>query len=106
VAAGGRPGALCAVRWFLKSQHVVVRHGSDHDSARSPWRKKIHRLPVATYTRAEWPADALGAQLGALAGAGEVMASRIARHLLANAWCSKPFGVQQLKGLPQEIDVS
>jgi hypothetical protein len=102
VAAGGRPGARSAVRWFLTSPHVVVRHGSDHDSARSPWRKKIHLLPVATYTRAQWPGDAPGSQLGTRAGAGEVLASRIMRHLLANAGVRNHLGRSNSRACPKK----
>jgi class 3 adenylate cyclase/pimeloyl-ACP methyl ester carboxylesterase len=56
----------------------------------------------------EWSGMAvhIGARIGALAGAGEVLASRTVRDLSAGSGLVfESLGPQQLKGLPDEIDV-
>ena len=47
-----------------------------------------------------------GARIGALAGPGEVLASRTVRDLSAGSGLRfESLGVHQLKGLPEEVDV-
>jgi len=47
-----------------------------------------------------------GARIGALAGAGEVLASRTVRDLSAGlGLVFESLGAQQLKGLPEAIDI-
>jgi len=56
----------------------------------------------------EWSGMAVhtGARIGALAGAGEVLASRTVRDLSAGSGLTfESLGPQRLKGLPEEIDV-
>ena len=56
----------------------------------------------------EWSGMAVhtGARIGALAGPGEVLASRTVRDLSAGSGLRfESLGVHQLKGLPEEIDV-
>ena len=56
----------------------------------------------------EWSGVAVhtGARIGALAGAGEVLASRTVRDLSAGSGLRfESLGPQRLKGLPEEIDV-
>jgi class 3 adenylate cyclase len=56
----------------------------------------------------EWSGMAvhIGARIGALAGAGEVLASRTVRDLSAGSGLTfKSLGPQRLKGLPEEVDV-
>ena len=56
----------------------------------------------------EWSGMAvhIGARIGALAGTGEVLASRTVRDLSAGSGLVfESLGPQQLKGLPEEIDV-
>jgi class 3 adenylate cyclase/pimeloyl-ACP methyl ester carboxylesterase len=56
----------------------------------------------------EWSGMAVhtGARIGALAGAGKVLASRTVRDLSAGSGLRfESVGPQQLKGLPEEIDV-
>jgi pimeloyl-ACP methyl ester carboxylesterase/class 3 adenylate cyclase len=56
----------------------------------------------------EWSGVAVhtGARIGALAGAGEVLASRTVRDLSAGSGLTfESLGPQRLKGLPEEIDV-
>ena len=56
----------------------------------------------------EWSGVAVhtGARIGALAGAGEVLASRTVRDLSAGSGLTfESLGPQSLKGLPEEIDV-
>ena len=56
----------------------------------------------------EWSGMAVhtGARIGALAGAGEVLASRTVRDLSAGSrLIFESLGPQQLKGLPEEIDI-
>ncbi len=56
----------------------------------------------------EWSGMAVhtGARIGALAGAGEVLASRTVRDLSAGSGLTfESLGPQHLKGLPEEIDV-
>jgi class 3 adenylate cyclase len=56
----------------------------------------------------EWTGMAvhIGARIGALAGAGEVLASRTVRDLSAGSGLTfKSLGPQRLKGLPEEVDV-
>ncbi len=48
----------------------------------------------------------VGARIGALAGPGEVLASRTVRDLAAGSGLVfESLGPQQLKGLPEEVDV-
>jgi class 3 adenylate cyclase len=56
----------------------------------------------------EWSGMAVhtGARIGALAGPGEVLASRTVRDLSADSGLVfESLGPQQLKGLPEEVDV-
>jgi class 3 adenylate cyclase/pimeloyl-ACP methyl ester carboxylesterase len=56
----------------------------------------------------EWSGMAVhtGARIGALAGPGEVLASRTVRDLSAGSGLRfESLGVHQLKGLPEEVDV-
>jgi len=56
----------------------------------------------------EWSGMAVhtGARIGALAGAGEVLASRTVRDLSAGSGLTfESLGPQRLKGLPEEVDV-
>jgi class 3 adenylate cyclase/alpha-beta hydrolase superfamily lysophospholipase len=56
----------------------------------------------------EWSGMAvhIGARIGALAGAGEVLASRTVRDLSAGSGLLfESLGPQRLKGLPEEVDV-
>ena len=56
----------------------------------------------------EWSGVAVhtGARIGALAGAGEVLASRTVRDLSAGSGLNfESLGPQRLKGLPEEVDV-
>jgi class 3 adenylate cyclase len=56
----------------------------------------------------EWSGMAVhtGARIGALAGPGEVLASRTVRDLSAGSGLTfESLGPQRLKGLPEEIDV-
>jgi class 3 adenylate cyclase/pimeloyl-ACP methyl ester carboxylesterase len=56
----------------------------------------------------EWSGMAVhtGARIGALAGVGEVLASRTVRDLSAGSGLTfESLGPQQLKGLPEEVDV-
>jgi class 3 adenylate cyclase len=56
----------------------------------------------------EWSGMAVhtGARIGALAGAGEVLASRTVRDLSAGSGLIfESLGPQRLKGLPEEVDV-
>ena len=56
----------------------------------------------------EWSGMAVhtGARIGALAGAGEVLASRTVRDLSAGSGLIfESLGPQQLKGLPEEVDI-
>jgi pimeloyl-ACP methyl ester carboxylesterase/class 3 adenylate cyclase len=56
----------------------------------------------------EWSGVAVhtGARIGALAGAGEVLASRTVRDLSAGSGLTfESLGPQHLKGLPEEVDV-
>lgn len=56
----------------------------------------------------EWSGMAvhIGARVGALAGAGEVLASRTVRDLSAGSGLIfESLGPQQLKGLPEQIDI-
>lgn len=56
----------------------------------------------------EWSGMAVhtGARIGALAGAGEVLASRTVRDLSAGSGLTfESIGAQQLKGLPEAVDV-
>jgi class 3 adenylate cyclase/pimeloyl-ACP methyl ester carboxylesterase len=56
----------------------------------------------------EWSGMAvhIGARIGALAGSGEVLASRTVRDLSAGSGLTfESLGPQRLKGLPEEIDV-
>ncbi|MGP0079969.1 adenylate/guanylate cyclase domain-containing protein [Mycobacterium sp.] len=56
----------------------------------------------------EWSGIAVhtGARIGALAGAGEVLASRTVRDLSAGSGLTfESLGPQHLKGLPEEVDV-
>ena len=56
----------------------------------------------------EWSGMAVhtGARIGALAGAGEVLASRTVRDLSAGSGLTfESLGPQHLKGLPEEVDV-
>jgi class 3 adenylate cyclase len=56
----------------------------------------------------EWSGVAVhtGARIGALAGAGEVLASRTVRDLSAGSGLTfESLGPQRLKGLPEEVDV-
>ncbi len=47
-----------------------------------------------------------GARIGALADAGEVLASRMVRDLSAGSGLTfESLGPQRLKGLPEEVDV-
>jgi class 3 adenylate cyclase len=48
----------------------------------------------------------VGARIGALAGPGEVLASRTVRDLSAGSGLMfEDLGVRQLKGLPEETDI-
>jgi class 3 adenylate cyclase len=56
----------------------------------------------------EWSGMAVhtGARIGALAGAGEVLASRTVRDLSAGSGLTfESLGPQRLKGLPEEVEV-
>ena len=56
----------------------------------------------------EWSGMAVhtGARIGALAGAGEVLASRTVRDLSAGWGVTfESLGPQRLKGLPEEVDI-
>jgi hypothetical protein len=56
----------------------------------------------------EWSGMAVhtGARIGALAGAGEVLASRTVRDLSAGSGLTfESLGPQRLKSLPEEVDV-
>ena len=56
----------------------------------------------------EWSGLAVhtGARIGALAGAGEVLASRTVRDLSAGSGLTfESLGPQRLKGLPEDIEV-
>lgn len=56
----------------------------------------------------EWSGMAVhtGARIGALAGAGEVLASRTVRDLSAGSGLAfESLGPQRLKGIPEEVDV-
>ena len=56
----------------------------------------------------EWSGMAVyvGARIGALAGTGEVLASRMVRDLSAGSGLTfESLGPQRLKGLPEEVDV-
>ena len=56
----------------------------------------------------EWSGMAvhIGARIGALAGAGEVLASRTVRDLSAGSGLTfESLGPQRLKGLPEEVEV-
>jgi class 3 adenylate cyclase len=55
----------------------------------------------------EWSGMAVhvGARIGALAGTGEVLASRMVRDLSAGSGLTfESLGPQRLKGLPEEVD--
>jgi class 3 adenylate cyclase len=48
----------------------------------------------------------IGARIGALAGSGEVLASRSVRDLSAGSGLTfESRGPRQLKGLPEQIDI-
>ena len=56
----------------------------------------------------EWSGMAVhaGARIGALAGAGEVLASRTVRDLSAGSGLTfESLGPQRFKGLPEQVDV-
>jgi class 3 adenylate cyclase len=56
----------------------------------------------------EWSGMAVhtGARIGALAGAGEVLASRTVRNVSAGSGLTfESLGSQRLKDLPEEVDV-
>ena len=56
----------------------------------------------------EWSGVAVhvGARIGAMAGTGEVLASRTVRDLSAGSGLQfDPLGAQQLKGIAEEVEV-
>ncbi|WP_041311163.1 adenylate/guanylate cyclase domain-containing protein [Mycobacterium sp. JS623] len=89
-----------AARWALDVVPALATRGM-------PIRAGIH-TGECERRGTEWSGLAvhIGARIGALAGAGDILASRTVRDLSAGSGLSfESLGAQRLKGLPDEIEV-